>query len=533
MRLQRIKIISILFCIFFTAVSNAQEAQAPSEMPSLISADQMMSQGDCENAILLYRIAYRETSDNSKKTNILLKISDCAMRSSEPTLAKRSLQLASKLAPADDRLKLKSSELLFYQLKFEELIALPNNKKPVRGDLRAQHDILVGRSLMELQDYERGLQILDSVPLKKDTASVLHYWKAVALFNLEDYKKSGDYFQKSIDSAAPNEWTIKSSRSWLPSLKEAEKVFYPKLKLGLLYESNLGRRSFAESNTTEPNPGSYLREGGLSIDFSGLYFLVKKSSFKFYTIPELSQILYAKHYPFHFTNLGLRTGLDYKLSEELLMAVQLGFAKTKFNFVDYQDVRTSSGVLKWQVGAETSLSYSADFANLERSPTLYAFSHSVFLNQDIADATYWAGLLYRESHGTKAQVMVIPGQFPTVSDGELFSRYQSKGLLIGSTRTFDKGKSLDVQIMHLRTAFADENVPASANAFVSSKETRTDQQWSVFSSYNWPLAGRMTQSLGANLVLNKSTGFQGFSNGRFPSANYDSQTLTYQIQIVW
>lgn len=530
MRQQQIRFIAILLITVFAAVSRAQEVH---EATSLKTADQMMSQGDCENAIPLYRIAYRNISDTFQKIDILLKASDCAVQISELTFAGKILQLASKLAPEDDRVKLKISEFLFHQRKYMELIELPNGKKPVESALKAEHDILVGRSFLEMENYEKGLQILDSIPIEKETASVLLYWKAVALFNLEHYKKSGLFFRKSIETAAPNEWTIDSSRSWLDLLREVEKVFYPKLRLGVLYESNLSGRSYSDSNTIEGNPSSYLRDGGLSVDFSGLYFLVKKNSSKLYISPEFSQILYAKYYAYHFSSMGARAGLDYQLSERLLMGLQISFAKTKYNFIDYQDIRTSSGFLKWQLNRKVSLSYTADFVNFERNPSLYAFSHSIYLNRDIANLTYWAGLQYRESRGTQAQVVVNPGQFPLISRGELFSRYRSTGLLLGSSRNLERGKSVAVQITHLKTVFAEENFPTSADSFVSSKENRIDHQWSLFGSYTWPLTDYISQSIGANLLVNKSVGFQGFSNGKFPSSNYDSQTLTYQVLFGW
>lgn len=527
---QQIRFISIFFLIFFSVASHAEETYSAT---SLVTANQMMAQGDCENALPLYRIAYRETLDNHQKINILLKASDCAIRISELNFAGKILQLASKLAPEDDRVKLKINELLFHQRKYTELIEIPNGKKPVEIALKTQYDILVGRSFLEIQDYEKGFQVLDSIPIGKETASVLLYWKAVALFNLEDYKKSRHHFKKSIATAGSNEWTIDSSRSWLALLREVEKVFYPKLRLGVFYESNLVRRSYSDSNTIESNPGSYLRDGGLSVDFSGLYFLVKKNRSKLYISPEFSQILYGRYYPYHFSSLGARAGLDYQLSEKLLMGLQIIFAKTKYNFLDYQDIRTFSGFLKWQLSEKVSLSYTADSVNFDRDPTLYAHSHSIYLNQEIASLSYWTGLLYRESRGTQAQVVVNPGQFPFISHGELFSRYQSKGLLLGSSKNLEKGKSAAVQITHLKTDFAEEIFPTSADTFVSSKENRIDRQWSVFGSYTWPLTGYISQSIGANFLLNKSVGFQGFSNGKFPSSNYDSQTLTYQILIYW
>jgi len=541
--------------ILLSALSEGAAVAAVSEAVRAIlaRADKSYQGGDCEKAIVDYNaLAGHAEADAPTRSLAQFRSAYCYLTTGESAKAELGFNRVLGADPANGEARAKLAQSLFNQARYRDAKAAAR-LVPSASPFRTEADVLSARSSIEAGEHRQALSELESLKAGADWKPVVDYWKAVALYHLDEDERAEKLFKTARDTSPSTLWVKSEAQSWLEAMKNESQRLHIQLTGGAYYDGNVAQSATRTQNggvgagpsgpggqngapgplnSTNSTVSAAIQDRGLSGTVDVTFAPVHTRKFNLELGVESNGTFYQSQNSYNYEALTGKIDTSYQFDTSLSAGLTTSYENTRYAYAYYQDYLFITPYLNWSAEQDLFLGFSVPLTiNMVTRPS-FTYAPAVTAKYDLGAGFYLlGGASYTSANGEAA--VYTSTQPPSVSSGTAFSRYTTIGGYAGVSTTLPLEIETSFQVSMYSTSYAAENVSLGVGqpAPAARNDRLTTLQLTLSRAI---IAKRWSLGLTASSANNVSTGFPGVgSAGSVPDNNYSriygmlSTTLYY------
>lgn len=528
--LNKSKIFAALISIF-AIVPHALGAETKNGTGGkLEKANEFYTSGDCAKAVEYFSAAQSEpTHDEATTLQIIFRKSYCQLNMGQNTEAESGFAAYLKKDPTNGEAQLRLAESQFKQNQFEKSRNSANKVKA--AECRAEAMVFAARASLELNEPDKALNVLKSVPESKEWKPVVLYWQGVAHYRSDDNHQAIKHFQTAKDFADPQSWVKGEAQAWIDRINYDNRWVSGYLSLGYLNDSNVaqsatssvaggegppkGPPSLVGDSTTIKDTGYYLGAGVTLMPYTRANKNVTASLS--YSSPYYSKSD-DKTYDYHVYTWELAS--NFKNSAGDWWGLKAQYLRTFYDKVESEGYAIFSPYYNWSIDKEWSMKFEYAYNHYVRTSNTSTHAVTVSTYYALSDSFGLKGGM-SSTLGKGPQATYTNTQPPAVASGAAFNNYTTYGVYAGFWSQIFAKLEVGATLSYYRTGYKKEDAPVPNGA--SEPDSRSDVLTQYSLDLNYPIIqNRWSVGASATMTKNKSSGYQGIPTyGSLTTYTYD------------
>jgi tetratricopeptide (TPR) repeat protein len=497
-------------------------------------ADNFYAAGDCNSAINIYnRILENTKLTQEVSIDVSMKSALCNYQINNFKEAEILFLKILKTYPDFYEIRVKYFESQFNQSKFDEVIKKlqgTNSRSPFAIDEK----IILARAYIEKNEDSKAYKMLYNIKNPGAYKPTIDFWMGVTLFHMEKTDLARKMFQSSQYKSSSEMWTLEASKSWLQTINDYDRKFFPKFNLAFFYDTNSGGYSTSSGLNFSPSSStSKLNDFGTSATLNLDYVLRKRKLSSVSVGIDISQSIYSKLKSYNVTNQTFRVSGYNQLSQDIRSDWAFSVYNLKYNYIYYNDYATAMVGLNWEAITNYTFNYTFNYNKSFYGVTANTMTNTINLYMNYRPWSPWVSLSTTRVKSDSATIAFSTA--PYVSTGSLSSQYTSIGFTTGISRSLEDQHSWSVFGNLTQTKYVKENFPSGSDPYINSSMARADQLVSVTAMYSLPLiTTKIISSFAYTFSRNTSKGLQNISyDGNYTHYNYQKHLFSFNSLYAW